>query len=93
MQLLIKKIREIEVILGKPVKLFQNSERPCYDKLGKSLVAAKALQKGEILKLEDIKVKVAEPKGIDASFLKDVVGKTVKRELKQDDSILEEDLE
>ncbi|XP_044259170.1 sialic acid synthase [Tribolium madens] len=93
LKLLIKKIRELEIALGKPVKVFQPSEHPCYNKLGKSLVASRALRNGDILQLENIKIKVAEPKGIDASLLKDVLGKRVKGDINEDGTILEEYLE
>ncbi|EEZ97826.1 Sialic acid synthase-like Protein [Tribolium castaneum] len=93
LKLLIEKIRELDITLGKPVKAFQASERPCYAKLGKSLVAATTLRKGDILQHENIKIKVAEPKGIDASLLKDVIGKHVKGVINEDESILQENLE
>ena len=52
-------IRTLEVALGSPDKRFLPCERPCFDKLGKSVVASKDLGKGTVLNLEtDLCIKV-----------------------------------
>uniref|UniRef100_A0A4W5QNJ0 N-acetylneuraminic acid synthase a n=1 Tax=Hucho hucho TaxID=62062 RepID=A0A4W5QNJ0_9TELE len=39
-------------------------EKPCHDKLGKSVVAKVAIPKGTVLSMDMLGVKVGEPKGV-----------------------------
>lgn len=84
-------IRSIESALGKPVKGFQPSEEPCYNKLGKSLVAAQDIPKDTVLKEEMINIKVAIPKGIPARELHDFLGRTINKDIYIDESITSND--
>lgn len=70
----------------------QNSELPCYEKLGKTLVYVKDLPKNHKLGSDDLSVKVAEPKGIDGAEIDDVMGKILNVEVKEDESVLKEHL-
>jgi hypothetical protein len=44
--------------LGSPEKQFQYCERECHAKLGKSIVAARWIPKGQVIVEEDLCVKV-----------------------------------
>ncbi|XP_017783274.1 PREDICTED: sialic acid synthase [Nicrophorus vespilloides] len=89
---MVTKIRMLEIALGEPQKLLRKSELPCYQKLGKTLVAARDLHKGYILTKDDVKVKVAEPKGLDGCELLKVVGKVLLKDFKEDESIMIDDI-
>lgn len=73
--------------MGKPEKQMQASEKACYDKLGKTLVLSRTVSKGHALQLGDLTIKVAEPKGIDGLEVARVIGRVVKRDLDEDDSL------
>lgn len=90
---LIDNVRELEIALGKPAKSLQQSEIPCFNKLGKTVVAAKCLEKGTILEVEYLKIKVAEPKGIDGAKIYSLVGKKLCKTVQEDESITENILE
>lgn len=89
---LVSNIRSLEKALGCHHKVIQKSELACYKKLGKTIIYSKDLPQGHILHLEDLKVKVAEPKGMDGSYIYDIVGKVLKRHVKEDESVTEQDL-
>ncbi|KAJ8953353.1 hypothetical protein NQ314_007362 [Rhamnusium bicolor] len=92
-KMLVDNIRNVEKAMGQPVKVMQNSELPCYEKLGKTLVYTKDLCKGHILSINDLNIKVAEPKGINGTKLNDVLGKTLTVDVEEDGSVLEEHLD
>lgn len=90
---MVERIRKIETALGNPLKQLYSSEVTCYEKLRKTLVTAKPLLEGHQLCKEDIKIKVAVPKGIDGLFLDSIIGKRLKRNVEIDESLLYEFLE
>lgn len=92
-QKMVTNIRKIETAIGKPLKIMYPSEKTCYDKLGKTIVAAKCLPIGHVLKEADMLVKVAEPKGIDAANFYSIVGRKLKQDVNEDDSLLFDYLE
>ena len=55
---MVKSIRTLEAALGKPEKTFLSCEKPCFAKLGKSLVAGRKMTRGETIGLADVKIKV-----------------------------------
>ena len=55
---MVKSIRTMELAFGNPTKMFLPCEYPCFDKLGKSVVAGQNLSEGTTLKLEHLKIKV-----------------------------------
>jgi sialic acid synthase SpsE len=61
------------------------------NKLQKSLVAATALKENHALEKMDIKIKVAEPKGMNATLYESVLGKILKFDKYQDEPIFETD--
>lgn len=56
--------------------------------LGKSVVAKGAICNGTALSLNMFAVKVGEPKGIPPENMQQLVGKKIKVEMEDDDSIL-----
>ncbi|XP_049827943.1 sialic acid synthase isoform X1 [Schistocerca gregaria] len=89
---MVTNIRIVEQALGNPQKKIQPSELLCYKKLGKTLVAGRDLKLGSLLTQHDIKIKVAEPKGIKAEDMEHVLGKKIIRDIKRDESICLTDL-
>ncbi|CAG2165475.1 unnamed protein product [Oppiella nova] len=73
-------------------KCRQESEWSCYRKLGKSIVAKQFLSKGTVLSLDLIDIKVAEPFGINASKVFDILGLRVNKDIGFDESIQFDDL-
>lgn len=66
-------------------------ELPCIDKLQKSLVMGSTKNKGEILYPGDVKIKVAEPKGLNALHFEEVIYKTLVCDKKEDEPLNEGD--
>lgn len=73
--------------MGKSEKHMQVSEKACYEKLGKTLVLTRSVPKGQVLQVGDLTVKVAEPKGIDGLELSCAIGRAVKKDMNEDDSL------
>ncbi|KAG5892653.1 hypothetical protein JTB14_025447 [Gonioctena quinquepunctata] len=89
-QELVFNIRTLEKAMGQPIKILRQSERPCYEKLGKTLVYAKPLKKGSKLDFHDLLTKVAEPKGIDGAEIWNTAGRLLSRDVFKDESVLPE---
>ncbi|XP_054268101.1 sialic acid synthase-like isoform X2 [Macrosteles quadrilineatus] len=85
---MVKDIRTVEQALGSPVKQFLSCERSCYQKLGKSIVAARDLTSGSVLTQESVKIKVSEPSGLSCKHLSSLLGKTLNKDIKNDEPIL-----
>lgn len=66
-------------------------EIPCIDKLQKSLVMGSTKNKGEILYPGDVKIKVAEPKGLNALHFEEVIYKTLVYDKKEDEPLYKGD--
>lgn len=89
---LIEQIRIIELALGESIKYPSRGEYLNREILSKSLVASRDLQKGTVLKDEDIAVK-SPGKGVSPMKLTNFIGKELsKRNIKKDDYILETDV-
>ncbi|XP_071947950.1 N-acetylneuraminate-9-phosphate synthase-like [Antedon mediterranea] len=89
---LIKQIRIVERSFGSLVKEMRECELPTYNKLGKSVVAAKDIPAGTIISEEHLGVKVAIPKGHAPENRSELLGKRSKRTIEYDESINLEDL-
>ncbi|XP_034399360.1 N-acetylneuraminic acid synthase a [Cyclopterus lumpus] len=87
---MIRSIRLVERALGTGNKQMLPCEKPCFDKLGKSLVAKVRIPKGTVLTQDMLAVKVAEPMGIAAEDIFKMVGKTVTKDVEEDESLLPE---
>ncbi|XP_071493273.1 N-acetylneuraminate-9-phosphate synthase-like [Diadema antillarum] len=91
---LVKAIREVETALGTRTKKMRDSESALLKKMGKSIVARGNIPRGTIILKENTQAKVAEPSGIQPQLLKKrILGRRTRRDLADDETILEEDLE
>lgn len=88
---LVTQIRTLERALGTTVKEMRACELPTFNKLGKSLVAARDIPSGTEISADMLAVKVAEPKGIAPEKISSLVGKRTTRAIDFDDSIREGD--
>ncbi|XP_077574577.1 N-acetylneuraminate-9-phosphate synthase-like [Stigmatopora nigra] len=87
---LVRAVRLVERAMGSGLKKMLPCEKPCHDKLGKSVVAKVKIAKGTVLSLDMLAVKVAEPMGAAAEDIFQLVGKTVTEDVNEDESILPE---
>jgi len=87
---LVRSIRLVERALGNGLKQMLPCERPCHDKLGKSVVAKVKISKGTALTLDMLTVKVAEPMGVAAEDIFQLVGKSVTEDVEEDESVTPE---
>lgn len=60
----------------------------CLIQLGKSVVAKIKLPRGTVLTLDMLTVKVAEPMGVNAEDIFQLVGKTVTEDVEEDESVM-----
>lgn len=91
---LVSQIRNVETAMsGSGIKARCDSELACYRKLGKSIVAAKNLTKGDVISAECLAIKVAEPFGIEAHDFAKLIGKQVRRSVLYDETLHFADLE
>ncbi|KAM4603593.1 N-acetylneuraminate-9-phosphate synthase-like [Polymixia lowei] len=84
---LVRAIRLVESALGTTIKQMLPCEKTCHDKLGKSVVAKVSIPKGSVLSLDMFAVKVGEPKGVPPEEMQRLVGRMVRVDLQEDDSI------
>lgn len=91
---MVANIRTVEVALGsgKKDKLYP-SEMPCFKKLFKSVVAAKNLERGSILKAEDMKIKVSDTQSMCGFYFQVVIGRQLLSEVDKDDPIFVSDFD
>uniref|UniRef100_A0A182W3D0 AFP-like domain-containing protein n=1 Tax=Anopheles minimus TaxID=112268 RepID=A0A182W3D0_9DIPT len=85
--------RELHVALqkvGVQDRKLLDCERPCHNKLGKSLVYANDVYSGTVLAESDVMIKVSEPQGLSPLMYDSVVGKMVKLTTFKDKPILED---
>ncbi|MER2492173.1 N-acetylneuraminate synthase family protein [Catenovulum sediminis] len=89
---LVKGIREIELALGDETeKKLSQGEMINRENLGKSLIASKALKKGHIITVEDIAVR-SPGQGLSPQQYKDLLGKTLCRDIDIEDYFYESDI-
>lgn len=84
---MVRNIRILEAALGSHQKSFLPAEGACFGKLGKSVVAGHNLLKGTVLTLNHLKIKVSEPHGWPAKDIDSLIGKTLLRDVDEDDVI------
>uniref|UniRef100_A0A8C6WWB9 N-acetylneuraminate-9-phosphate synthase n=1 Tax=Neogobius melanostomus TaxID=47308 RepID=A0A8C6WWB9_9GOBI len=87
---LVRSIRLVERALGSGIKTMLPCEKPCHDKLGKSVVAKVKIPKGTALTLDMLTVKVAEPMGVAAEDIFQLVGLSVLEDVGEDESVTPE---
>jgi N-acetylneuraminate synthase/sialic acid synthase len=83
---LVRDLRRTRVALGTGVKCALPSEQGPLEKMGKKLVARRPLTAGHVLTADDITMK-SPGDGLPPYYLDQVLGRTLLRELHQDDNI------
>lgn len=86
---MVEQIRLIPVLRGKSIKKVYPQEEKWRRNARKSLVAACNMKSGEILKIEDIKI-IRPGSGIHPRYLNMLVGKTLKKDLAENEVIPED---
>lgn len=89
---LIRDIRAFESALGNGKKVLLESEKPSKLKLAKSLVAKKDIKKGIVITKEMLTTK-SPGHGLAPKYYYEVPGKKAKRDIKEDTTIMREDIE
>ena len=86
---MVQDIRVLEQALGIEQKSFLECEKACFAKLGKSVVAATSMPKGQQLERKNLKIKVSQPHGWPAWKVQDLIGRTLTQDLNEDDPIID----
>ena len=84
---LVRSIREIELSMGSSIKRPVSGEISLRDKLRRSIVAARNIEKGEILTEDKITAKRSKVKGLAPRYIEIIVGREVKKTISKDDPI------
>jgi len=79
-------IREIETAMGNGIKMFSSSEIDTMAVARKSIVASKNIRQGEIITLKDLDYK-RPGNGLSPKYYKTILGKKVKKDIKEDEQI------
>lgn len=56
------------------------------------MVAARAIEAGQVLEERDLVAKVAEPRGVQSERIDSMLGSRLNRDVAEDESIMEEDI-
>ncbi len=89
---MVSDIRVVEEAKGSYKKHFTRGEIITRDLLGKSILASRNINKGEIIRREDITIK-SPGKGLSPQRINELVGKVIKRDIKKEDYFIEDDIE
>ncbi len=90
---LVKGCREIEQAIGNgETKEISQGEMINRENLGKSLVASQSLKKGELIKVEDIKV-LSPGQGLSPQKLEELIGKRLNRNMEFEDYFFKSDID
>ena len=89
---MVRDIRAIEDAMGSSQKEIQESEKPVFKKLAKSIVSAIDITNGIPITIEMLTTK-GPGTGISPMRMKELIGKTSKRDIAQDQVIMEEDIQ
>jgi sialic acid synthase SpsE len=84
---MVRSIREIELSMGSSIKRPVSDEISLRDKLRRSIVAARNIEKGEILTEDKITAKRSKVKGLEPRYIEIIVGREVKKTISKDDPI------
>jgi sialic acid synthase len=93
MRRLVRDLRRVEPALGDGVKRPLPVEEKPLEKMGKKLVAARELHAGHVLGAADVAIKSPADGGLAPYELDAIVGLRLRRALRPDDAIAQEDLE
>lgn len=91
MRKLVRDLRRVSLALGSEEKTPLECELKPLHKMGKKLVAAHPLKSGQVLRSEDVAIR-SPGDGLAPFELDNVLGKTVMKDLEQDENITFEDL-
>tara|TARA_B100000579_G_scaffold437380_1_gene466482 strand:- start:902 stop:2788 length:1887 start_codon:yes stop_codon:yes gene_type:complete len=90
---LVKGCREIEQAIGNgKTKEISQGEMINRENLGKSLVASRSLKKGDLIKVEDIKV-LSPGQGLSPQMLEELIGKRLNRNMEFEDYFFKSDID
>ena len=90
---LVKGCREIELAIGSgKTKNISQGEMINRENLGKSLVASRSLKKGELIKVEDIKV-LSPGQGLSPQMIEELIGKKLNRDMEFEDYFYKSDID
>jgi len=84
---MVRSIREVELSMGSSIKRPVSDEISLRDKLRRSIVAARNIEKGEILTEDKITTKRSNVKGLEPRYIEIIVGREVKEAISKDDLI------
>ena len=87
---LVRDLDRLHVALGDGVKSQYESEFDPLQKMGKKIVAAKALSKGTVLSIEDFEFK-SPGDGLPPWRIQEIIGKTLTRNLEFEETVIEND--
>ena len=88
---LVESIRKQEKAFGSPKKDILDIELPVREKLAKSIVAAKDIKKGQIIKKDDLTVK-SPGSGLKPKYIEKLIGKIAKQDIHEDTIVSKEAL-
>ena len=83
---MVEEIRKVESSLGNGIKMFNESEIDTMRVARKSIVAARDIKSGEIIKLQDLDYK-RPGNGLSPKYYKEIIGKKAKRDIKIDEQL------
>jgi len=89
---LAQELKKLSVALGDGIKCIYDSERPAIKKMSKKLVASRDLPPGHIISIEDLSVK-SPGDGLAPSLLHDIIGRKLKQQLVEEESLMLQHLE
>jgi sialic acid synthase len=93
MRRLVRDLHRVPVALGDGVKRPLDCEQPALVKMGKKLVAARDLEAGHVLAESDVAIKSPADGGLKPYELDGLVGRTLRRPLRLEETIMLEDFE
>lgn len=86
MKKLVRDLKRVHLALGDGTKKRYESEKQAVLKMGKKIVAARSLKKGQILKEKDLAFK-SPGDGLSPAYLDLLLGKKLKKNLKEDEAL------
>ncbi len=89
---MITSIREVEKALGSKNRSLSQGEMINRENLAKSIIAAKDLSSGTVISKDDILIK-SPGQGLSPQRIDELIGKTLKRDMKTEDFFFESDLD
>src|ERR687888_479518 len=93
MRKLVRDLHRVPAALGDEVKRPLPVEEPALRKMGKKLVAARDLEPGHVLAMQDVAIKSPADGGLPPNQLERIVGMRLRRGLRFEENVLLEDLE